>query len=109
MTLPLRLLRRPPLRIHLQNRRPRNDILITGTRLAQAEHHVDLSRNPRGDLIDLIVLVAPRDAHLDGVFLQAGVEDGEDGGVGFDLEAGCGGGGVGFGEGDRGAAGSDQR
>lgn len=108
-THPLRLLRRPPLRIHLQDRRPGDVILIARARRAQTQHHVHLSRDPRRERVDLVVFVAARDAHLDGVYLQAGVEDGEDGGVGFDLEAGCGGGGVGGGEGDGGAAGSEGR
>ena len=72
-----------PNRIDLQNSRASNDIRIAEVGIGGAQHDVDLARHAGGDG-DFVVLVALGDSDLDGDLLEAGEEDGVDGGAGGD-------------------------
>ena len=99
----MRLLRRLPLRINLQNRRARNNILIREIRFRFRKYNIRLSRDSIGNGIDLVVFITARDAGFYGEFQQSGEKYGVDGVGGFDAEGlGCGG--EGRGECDGGAS-----
>ena len=66
MTLGMRRTRRLILGIDLQNRGPGNDMLVIELSRRLGEHDVDLADGAERNSIDLVVLVAGRDADLDG-------------------------------------------